>query len=56
MKKPKVLHTKQSWATVYHNNPNCTERNNVERKNVAPGTGGLKLCSHCAELNKKGIK
>lgn len=56
MKRPKTLHTKKPWATVYHNNPKCPERNNVENKNIAQGTGGLRLCSRCADLNKRGVK
>lgn len=50
-KKPRVLHTNQPWAKVHHNNPNCTERNNVERRNIESGTGGLPLCEHCKDLN-----
>ncbi len=36
---------------VYHNNTACTERNNIERENLAYGTGGRRLCSHCKLLN-----
>lgn len=39
---------------VYHNNNKCTERNNIEHKNIKKGTGGLKLCNHCKRLNLKG--
>ena len=39
---------------VYHNNTNCTEGNNIEKYYLAPGTGGKRLCSHCAHLNALG--
>ena len=38
---------------VYHNNTNCTERNNIETVNVRAGTGGKRLCDHCKRLNTK---
>jgi hypothetical protein len=45
------VHSKISGTRVFHNNNKCTERNNIERKNIKPGTGGLKLCNHCKRLN-----
>ena len=39
---------------VYHNNSSCTERNNIEKENIAHGTGNLPLCQHCKDLNAKG--
>ena len=39
---------------VYHNNSKCTERNNIERENIAQGTGGLPLCKRCKALNLQG--
>jgi hypothetical protein len=36
--------------TVYHNNNQCTEGNNIEPQNKRQGTGGKPLCSHCARL------
>ena len=39
---------------VYHNNSLCTERNHIERENIAQGTGNLPLCQHCKELNSQG--
>ena len=39
---------------VYHNNNQCTERNNIETANRRSGTGGKRLCSRCSRLNKQG--
>lgn len=39
---------------VHHNNTNCTEGNNIERKNLRSGTGGNPLCRRCADLNRTG--
>ena len=39
---------------VYHNNTKCTEGNNIERENRREGTGGKRLCQHCARLNTAG--
>ena len=44
-------HSQKPGTSVYHNNNKCTERNNIERKNVKKGTGGLRLCYHCKKLN-----
>jgi len=52
MSKVKAIHGKDRF--VYHNNNKCTERNNIERKNVRPGTGGKRLCQRCAKLNREG--
>ena len=45
------FHSKLPGTTVYHNNTLCTEGDNIEWYNKVPGTGGLKLCHHCAKLN-----
>jgi hypothetical protein len=37
---------------VYHNNNRCTEGNNIESHNRRAGTGGKRLCHHCAILNR----
>jgi hypothetical protein len=39
---------------VYHNNNQCTERNNIETRNERQGTAGRRLCHRCAELNAAG--
>ena len=45
------FHSKlQSDKPVYHDNDNCTEGNNIERKNKVPGTGGRPRCDHCTRL------
>ena len=36
---------------VYHNHTECTERNNIETKNVRAGTGDKRLCHHCLKLS-----
>ncbi len=45
------IYSKKSGTEVYHNNNKCTERNNIEKQNVKQGTGGLRLCNRCHELN-----
>lgn len=48
------FHSKNPGTLVYHNNDRCTEGNNIESYNRVEGTGGLRLCSGCKELNDKG--
>jgi len=48
------FHSTRQGENVYHNNNRCTEGNNIERYYYAPGTGGLRLCSRCADLNARG--
>jgi hypothetical protein len=36
---------------VYHDNPACTEGNNIEEWNVRPGRGGRRRCHRCADLD-----
>jgi len=50
----KVNPTHSIDSDVYHNNNKCTERNNIEPKNLRQGTGGKRLCSHCKRLNSEG--
>jgi len=45
------VYSKSAGTEVYHNNSQCTERNNIESENIVRGTGGLRLCSHCKALN-----
>ena len=52
MSRVNPIHAKDS--NVYHNNNKCTERNNIERRNVKQGTGGKQLCDHCRRLNYEG--
>lgn len=40
-------------TSVYHNNPNCTVGNNIEKENYRTGKGGKRLCATCKALNKK---
>jgi hypothetical protein len=37
-------------GAVYHNHSDCTEGNNIEPQYWAAGTGGHRLCEHCARL------
>jgi hypothetical protein len=48
-------HSTRAGETVYHNNTDCTEGNNIECYYSAGGDGGLKLCAHCARLQGPGI-
>ena len=53
-----LMPKKAPWHSVkenvYHNNTKCTEGNNIEKENLRTGTGGKRLCTHCAELNRQG--
>lgn len=49
-----IYSIKQYAPQVHHDNSRCTERNNIERENIRPGTGGRPLCEHCAKLNRAG--
>lgn len=54
MAKTSPWHSIEPNAEVYHNNTKCTVGNNIEKKNIRPGTGGKRLCKQCEDLNKKG--
>lgn len=45
MAKSKPWHAKDS--KVYHNDKKCTEGNNIEKRNLRPGTGGNRKCKNC---------
>jgi hypothetical protein len=47
-------HSVEPGRDVYHNNNQCTERNNIETRNLRQGTGNRRLCAHCARLNAEG--
>ena len=48
------FHSAKPGTAVYHNNNRCTEGNNIERHYLRRGTGGHRLCQHCARLNRAG--
>lgn len=50
MSKVSAYHSTKSNIAVYHNSNLCTEGNNIERRNLASGTGGKRLCKHCRKL------
>jgi len=51
MAKVPAYHSTRTGETVHHNNNACTEGNNIEKKYLAQGTGGLPLCKRCAGLS-----
>ena len=53
MAKVAPFHSKKNPG-VYHVCSRCTEGNNIEPVNRAPGTGGRKLCATCARLQRAG--
>lgn len=53
MAKVAAFHSKKNPG-VYHVCSRCTEGNNIERVNRAPGTGGGKLCATRARLQRAG--
>jgi hypothetical protein len=50
MSKVAPFHSSEK-TEVYHNNSECTEGNNIEKRNLVSGTGGKRLCEACARLN-----
>lgn len=46
------FHSKKNPG-VYHVCSKCTEGNNIETVNRAPGKGGGTLCKRCADLIKQ---
>ena len=48
------FHSKLVGTKVHHDNNRCTEGDNIEVYNRAPGTGGLPLCEHCRKLDVEG--
>jgi hypothetical protein len=49
MAKKSPWHSKKQMD-VYHDDTNCDKGNNIERENIASGTGGLPKCSTCKSL------
>ena len=52
MTKVNPYHSIEPGIEVYHNSNKCTEGNNIEKRNLAGGTGGKRLCSHCERLER----
>ena len=52
MARVEPFHSKK-YPGVYHVCTKCTEGNNIEKEYWAKGTGGGKLCDHCARLIKE---
>lgn len=50
-KVPPIYSKKPNARNVYHDDNQCTERNNIERENIAHGTGGRPKCEHCRRLS-----
>ena len=50
--KGKPYHSKRPGIEVYHNRDKCTEGNNIESRNRAPGTGGKRLCKRCKKSGR----
>lgn len=46
-------HSTEPHCEVYHNHTDCTEANNIEKKNFAFGVGSKRLCKHCEDLANK---
>lgn len=49
-----IYSAKATARRVYHDNNQCTERNNIEQENIRHGTDGRPLCEHCKRLNDEG--
>jgi hypothetical protein len=46
-----IYSAKETDRKVYHDDDRCTERNNIEMKNIRQGTGNRPRCDHCARLS-----
>lgn len=52
MAKVSPFHSKlKTDRRVYHDNNSCTEGNNIETRNRAPGTDNRPKCEHCKRLS-----
>ncbi len=47
-------HSTRPGETVYHDNDQCTEGNNIEAHYLKSGTGNRNLCSRCKKLDDEG--
>jgi len=45
------FHSKKPGTNKYHDENSCTEGNNIESVNRAPGTGGHPKCDHCRRIS-----
>lgn len=52
MKRKKGAYHTELQTSVYHLYPDCTKGDNIEKRNVISGAGGLKLCEECR--NRRG--
>jgi len=44
------IYSIEKGCEVYHNHSECTERNNIEARNIRAGRGEKRLCKHCQNL------
>ena len=51
--KVKAFHSSKTPG-VYHISNKCTEGDNIEPQYKKEGTGGGRLCAHCARLQSQG--
>jgi hypothetical protein len=54
MTKVPAFHSSKTGTQVYHNNDKCYDGNNIESYYWTSGTGNLRLCQTCADLNAQG--
>ena len=47
-----IYSVKRTDRNVYHDNDECTERNNIEPENRRSGTDGRRRCEHCSRLDR----
>jgi hypothetical protein len=45
------IYSIEKGCEVYHNHTECTERNNIEARNIRAGSGSKRLCDHCKRLS-----
>ena len=50
-KVPPIHSIKKTDRHVYHDDDQCTERNNIESDNRRSGTNGRPKCDRCKELS-----
>lgn len=51
---PRVTPIYSTREQVYHDNSLCTERNNIETRYLAHGTGNRRRCYRCDTLAAEG--
>ena len=53
MPKVEPFHSSKPGTAVFHNNSECYNGNNIERRYWTSGKGQNRLCATCKDLNRR---